>query len=213
MFQTKWFYQADGGGAGSGGAGGSGDGGNVGNGGNGGNGGNSGANKGGGNNDGKQTAPPNFDEWLKGQPNEIKTLLDGHTKGLKSALDSEREARKDLEKQVRDLAGKAEKGSEAQTELTKLADKISESDRRADFFEAAHAAGISNLKLAYTVAVTDEMFDRRGSVNFEMMKQSYPELFAGAAKPPSGNAGAGRTNNQPPASGMNAFIRKAAGRD
>lgn len=185
MFQ-RWFYEADKGGAGS--------------------------SDGSGEDDGKPEALE-FESWLKEQPVEIQTLLDGHTHGLKTALQSEREARKDLEKQVRDLAGKAEKGSEAQSELTQLADKIAESDRRADFFEAAHAAGVTNLKLAYTVAITDEMFDRRGSVNFETMKQAYPELFAGAAKLPKGNAGNGRTNNQPPTASMNAFIRKATGRD
>lgn len=188
MFQAKWFYEADKGGAG---AGGSGDAGN-----------------GGGNEDPK---PLEYDAWLSSQPDEVKTLLDGHTKGLKSALDSEREARKNLEKQARDLAGKAEKGSEAEKQLTELANTIAESDRRGDFYEAAHAAGVSNLKLAYTVAVQDEMFDKRGNVDFEALKKVYPELFGGR-KAPDGNAGNGTGNNKPAGKSMNDFIRTAAGR-
>jgi phage antirepressor YoqD-like protein len=152
-----------------------------------------------------------FDGWLGEQPDEIKTLLEGHTKGLKSALESERETRKTLEKQVRDLAAKAEKDSDAQKELAGIADQLGEADRKTDFYEAAHAAGVTNLKLAYVVATTDGMFDRRGQVNFETLKQSYPELF-GVKQTVKGNAGTG-TNTEPPTSGdMNAFIRRAAGR-
>ena len=152
--------------------------------------------------------PPTFEAWLEEQTAETKALLDGHTKGLKSALDSERGTRKDLEKQMRDLAEKAEKGSEAQAELTKAADGLAEADRRAGFFEAAHAAGVANLKLAYTVAVQDEMFDRRGEANFEEMKRSYPELFGGKPAIPPGNAGAGTgAPPPPPAPDMNSFIR------
>jgi len=151
-----------------------------------------------------------FDNWLDEQPDPVKNMLDGHTKGLKSALDSERDARKDLEKQVRDLADKSEKGSEAETKLTQLADQISEADQKADFYEAAHAAGVTNLKLAYLVATQDELFDRKGAVNFSSMKDSYPELFGGT-KLPDGDAGSGR-NGQPDAKNMNDFIRKSAGR-
>ena len=154
------------------------------------------------------TPPPTFDAWLEARTPEEKALLEGHTKGLKSALDSERETRKDLEKQVRDLAGKAEKGSEMEAQLTKTADSLADATRRADFMEAAHAAGVTNLKLAYTVAVQDEMFDRQGRPNFESMKAQYPELFA-SGKPviPTGSAGVGTGTEPPPVADMNAFIR------
>jgi hypothetical protein len=160
---------------------------------------------------GGDLSPLVYDTWLGEQSEEIKGLLDGHIKGLKSALESERGTRKDLEKQVRDLAAKAEQDSDAQKSLTEIADKLSGAEQQADFYEAAHAAGITNLKLAYTVAVQDEMFDRRGQVNFETMKQSYPELFGQGGTPP-GNAGAGTDTPPPPAKDMNTFIRRAAGR-
>jgi hypothetical protein len=158
-------------------------------------------------------APVTFDAWIATQPDEIKGLYDTHTKGLRSALDSERVAHKDLEKQVRELAAKADKGSQAQTELTGLADKIADSDRRADFYDAAHTAGVTNLKLAYLAAVKDELFDRQGRVNFDTLRTSYPELFAGTKPPPKGNAGEGTQNNKQPGTGsMNDFIRAATGR-
>lgn len=152
-----------------------------------------------------------FETWQAALPEDQRNLIDGHTKGLKSALESERGTRKDLEKQLRDLAKKAEAGSDAQGQLTKLADELQGADRKADFYEAAHAAGVKNLKLAYTVATTDEMFDKHGRVNFDEMKKTYPELFATAAAP-RGDAGSGTQGQQTAPVDMNANIRKAAGR-
>lgn len=161
----------------------------------------------------QQQQAPTFDQWLATVDDGVKTLIDGHTKALKTALESERNERKGLEKQVRDLAKGAEKDSDAQKKLMELADKMSETDRRAEFYELAHAAGVTNLKLAYLVAVQDEMFDRHGDPNMERLKQSYPELFA-AARTASvqGNAGAGTQNQQQAGGGMNDFIRRSAGR-
>jgi len=153
-----------------------------------------------------------YETWIGEQPEEVRTLLENHTQGLRSALQNERESRRDLERQLRELAQQAEQGSEAQNRLTQMADQVAESERRADFYEQAQAAGVSNLRLAYTVAVSDEMFDRRGNVNFQRMKEQYPELFGAARRAGQGNAGDGTTNNQPPARSMNDFIRRAAGR-
>lgn len=154
-----------------------------------------------------------YETWHESLPQEQKTLIANHTQSLKGALDSERETRKGLEKQVRDLAKKADAGSETQTQLTKLADDLQAADRKADFYEAAHTAGVKNLKLAFTVAVADEMFDKHGRVNFDEMKKSYPELFLGKTTP-AGNAGDGTHQNHPAGSNdMNALIRRRAGRE
>jgi hypothetical protein len=153
-----------------------------------------------------------YDSWISAQAEPVKAMLGGHIKGLKSALESERESRKATERQLRELAGKAEAGSDAQKKLTEVADQVSEADRKADFFEAAHGAGVANLRLAYLAATTDDMFDKRGQVNFETMKTKYPELFGGKPKPPEGNAGSGTGTGQPENKSMNDFIRAAAGR-
>ncbi len=152
-----------------------------------------------------------YEAWFEKQDETVKGFLDGHTKGLKSALDSERETRKGLEKQMRELATKAEKGSDAEKQLTAFADKLAESDRRADFFDAAHKAKVTNLKLAYITAVTDELFDKKGNVSFDTMKKSYPELFA-STKTPAGNAGDGTEGTTNVAADMNSRIRRQAGR-
>jgi F0F1-type ATP synthase epsilon subunit len=153
-----------------------------------------------------------FDGWLEKQPDEVKMLLESNTKGLKTALESERGNRKDMEKQLRDMAKKAEAGSEAQTQLTKLADDLQSADRKTDFYEAAHAAGVRNLKLAFTVATSDEMFDKHGRVNFDEMKKQYPELFGGTPLV-RGDAGSGTNRDNHGAEDMNSRIRRVAGRE
>ena len=156
--------------------------------------------------------PKTYDDWVKTQSEDVQELITENTAGLKSALTSERESRKKFETQVRDLATKAEKGSEAQAELVKVADQAAEADRKADFFEAAHAAGVSNIRLAYIAATKDEMFDKRGNANFEKMREQYPELFGGTPAAPAGNAGTGTQKPPGSASTMNDAIRAMAGR-
>lgn len=153
-----------------------------------------------------------FDTWMAAQDANVRGLLDGHTKGLKNALDSERESRKGLEKQLKDLAGKAEKGSELEKQLNDLLTQQQTAQTRAEFYEAAHAAGVSNLKLAFLVASQEGLIDQKGRVNFDEMKKSFPELFGASQKPAPANAGTGTNAPTAGAQNMNQFIRRAAGR-
>lgn len=153
-----------------------------------------------------------FDTWIAGQDASVKTLLEGHAKGLKSALDSERESRKSLEKQLKDLAGKAEKGSELEKQLGELLSQQQGAQTRAEFYEAAHAAGVSNLKLAYVVASQEGLIDQKGRVNFDEMKKQFPELFGASPKPAPGNAGTGTNNQLSDRTSMDEFIRRKVNR-
>lgn len=163
--------------------------------------------------DAQQQKPFTYEAWLEKQDDQIREMLEGHTKGLKTALDSERESRKGYEKQLRDLAKKAEAGSDAQKQLTEMADQIKTAESRADFYDAAHREGVTNLKLAYLVATQDDLFDKQGRVNFAEMKKSYPELFAGSNGGARGDAGSGTSSAQTgQTTDMNARIRRASGR-
>lgn len=190
-FSKGLYFQSDGAAAGgaAGGAGGSGEAGQA-------------------NGQGGET--PSFEEFIAKQPDNIKGLFESHTKGLRSALESERETRKGFEKQIRELAAKAEKGSDAEKQLLTIGEQLSSVDRKATFYEEAHAAGVTNLKLAYVVASTDELFDKKGNVNFADMKTKYPELF-GVRKAPKGDAAEG-TEGQLSANSMNDVIRRMAGK-
>jgi hypothetical protein len=161
-----------------------------------------------------ETPALSWDDWLKEQPEPVKALLDGHTSGLKSALDSERTAKKDLEKKLRDAAKHATDGSELQKELQKVANDLAEAQARADFFEAAAAAEVTNPRLAYIAARDAGLMDDKRGADFGKLKQQFPELFK---KPvtPAGNAGSGTGGSAPAPTGnaaANFAIRRAAGR-
>jgi len=66
----------------------------------------------------QETTPIEFDTWLAAQADEIRAAYEGHVAGLKSALQSEREQRKEHERAKRD----AEKAREAE-EAQKLAEQ------------------------------------------------------------------------------------------
>jgi hypothetical protein len=176
--------------------------------------------QGGGAGDGKSQAKPtfeNFEAFLDAQPDEVKALIDGHTKGLKSALETERTARKGFEKELRDAAKKLEKGSDERQNLEGLADKLNKEQRRADFFDLAHTAGVTNLRLAWLAAQEEDLIpDDVHRTDFGRIKERYPELFVQAQKEnpktPKANAGEGTGSEQQAAGGMNAFIRASAGR-
>lgn len=173
-----------------------------------------------------QTPPPNetpatWETWLAAQPEaqrqQIETLHSTHTAGLKSALDSERQSRRDLEKQVKDLAKAEKDGSDAQQRLNSIATELETANRRADFYETASKPeiGLVDVKAAWvlTNAEADVYFDRKGSVNFELLKREHPSLFAQPRPTPRGNIGNGAgQGGQGSGADMNAIIRSAAGR-
>lgn len=156
-------------------------------------------------------APVTYEAWLAGQPENVKTLISGNEKNLKSALKTERDARSTLEGELRDAASKLEKGSEAEKKLLSTADQLSETSRRADFYEAAVAVGANNLKLAYLAAKEDDLFDKRGQCDFDKLKKAYPGLFGSGMQ--SNSAGEGTESETLKGKSMNTFIRRSAGRE
>lgn len=160
-----------------------------------------------------QAANETFEAWLEAQPDEVKTkvkpLIEAHTNGLKNALDSERTARGTAEKQLRDLAKKAEKGSELETALNKQADEMAGLQKQSSFFDKAHVAGVKNLKLAYLAANQAGLVTDKGECDFAKLKTEYPELFQAVA---NANAGNGTGGNGTQSFSMNDEIRRRAGR-
>lgn len=153
-----------------------------------------------------------FDKWLGEQPEQVRGGLEKHTSGLKSALENERTQRKDFARQLKDLTGKAEKGSEAEKALGEMSSRLEQSERRAAFYEEAGKPenGCINPKAAFLVAQADDLFKRSGEPDWTAIKAAAPELFG--RKTPPGNAGTGKESPPAAAGGMNQFIRAAAGR-
>lgn len=152
-----------------------------------------------------ETPALEFDTWLQAQDTAVRGMLDSHTQGLRSALETERGNAKQLARQIKDLSGKVEAGSETARQLADLSSRLETEQRRADFYESATAAGCRDLRLAW-LAARDE------GLTVEQVRTQYPTLFAVAKVPPT-HAGNGA---QAPGGGgernINAFIRRAAGR-
>lgn len=154
-----------------------------------------------------------FDAWLTEQPEHVRGGYDKRTQGLKSALETEREQRKELAKQIKDLMPKAEKGSEAEKALGETLSRLEQVERRAAFAEQASQPeiGCSNPRAAFLVAEAEGLFTRQGVPDWAAIKAAAPELFARKTVP--GHAGNGTQSPPPPAGGMNAYIRAATGRN
>ena len=158
--------------------------------------------------------PQTWDAFLETLTPEVKALYEQHTSGLKSALQSERDQRSDLAKQLKEMAGKQKEGSDERKALDEMSKSLEEANARADFFEdaARPEIGCRNPKLAWLAAQTGEGYVRRGKVDWLAIKADYPELFQAATSASSrGNAGSGTGNQQPVPETMDDFIRRKAG--
>lgn len=168
-------------------------------------------------------------------PKEHRKLIDDEIGGLRSALQNERTGRKEdnatLKKQLKELQKQLEEGTEARTSLDEIIgerDKVNEKldleTERSDFFLSAHEAGVINLKLAWLAVQEErannkesEMFDKKGRVDFDTLKEQHPQLFAQEKPAPTvrtrAGSGHGSTNSPAPKRDMNFIIRREAGRN
>ena len=152
-----------------------------------------------------------YKDWFEKQPKDVQKLVSENESGLVSALASERDSRKDLQTKVTDLAKAAEKGSDLEKQLTAIATDLELANSQTDFYEDAHEAGVTNLKLAWLLVQSDEdLLDRKGNANFDAMKKSHSELFTKVAPKPKGNQGEGTGSESPTSEDMNVRIRKKA---
>lgn len=154
-----------------------------------------------------------FEEWFESQTDEVKSLINAHESGLKSALTAERDNTKSLSKQLRELQGVADKGSELEKQLTSLQAKLTESERHSAFIDGAQGAGCTNPKACYKLAKADaDLWKRDGSPDWDAIKETAPEFFQ--RKQPSGSAGSG-TDKDPNAGSkqhpMDVMMRKSLG--
>jgi hypothetical protein len=97
-------------------------------------------------------------------------------------------------------------------QLSEIRADLETASKRAAFYEDAGKPeiGCRNPRLAFMVAQSEALFDRRGAPDWQAIRTAAPELFGPVV--PQGNAGAG-TGSQPAAkTSINDYIRQAAGR-
>lgn len=153
-----------------------------------------------------------YDSLIARLTDDEKAVLTEHTKGLRSALGSEREAKGKLERDLRDLSKQLEGNKDAQAKVDALANDVGKERLRGDFYEEAHNQGVDNLKLAFMAAQQDGLIDDRGRVNWAQLKKDYPQLYRQEPEPKvqiKGNGGEGSRNagQQRQPSSMTDWIR------
>lgn len=129
------------------------------------------------------TEPITWDGWYGTLGNDHKALIDTHLTGLKETVKATRQERDELAKQLKALAGKAEKGSELEAQITQLQAQLTTQTQRAGFVEAAPAKGVTNIAAAWKLALADGLISKDGDTDWEALKKTYPELFAKADPP------------------------------
>lgn len=160
---------------------------------------------------GETAGAQTYDAWYAALDASAKSLVDGHVQGLRTALSAERQQRGELAKNVRDLAKKAEAGSDMEKTLTEVSRRLAQAERRAEFFEGAARPeiGCTNVRLAFLLAEAEDAFDKQGRPDWEFLRKSAPELFR---RPGVGSVDGGAGATSPARLDMNTMIRRAAGR-
>lgn len=158
-------------------------------------------------------APPTPDEWYSSLDDATKPLVDAYAANLKSALKSERDTRKALEKQVKELSQKAGKDNELSAKLEELSNSLAEASRQTAFYEAANSRDDlprNRVAAAYKIAKLDNLIDDEHNVDWDAMKTNHDYLFVEVTKKVAGNAGNGAGAKPQPKKDMNALIRGRA---
>ena len=155
-----------------------------------------------------------FEQFLEKQPESVQKLYETHTSGLKSALQKERDSKKDLDDQLKAATAKAEKGSDLEKTLLELQKQSAASERRARFAEEAITPeiGCTNVKAAFALAVAEDLFKKSGDPDWEAIKKAAPELFKKPGSTTSGKAGDGTGEDGKPKRSMNDLLRAARSR-
>ncbi len=154
-----------------------------------------------------------FTEWISQQPEEIQALYNGHIEKLKADLVETRQARKDLEGQLKEFENDPSKAVLRSPEAQEAKKKVNEAQAKAAFYQAAHDAGVTSLAVAYQAAKDAGLLEEDGGSDFDRLKDLHPELFSARIKHnPPGNAGQGTRGTVPHREDFNDAIRKAAGK-
>ena len=152
-----------------------------------------------------------WESILAEMPDEQRGLYDQHISGMRNALEGEKERRRELSERLQAATNQLEAGSAVRQELEQMKAQLEETQKRADFATEAGSHAVTNVKLAYLAAQEFDLFDRRGNVQWDELRNQAPELFT-QPQPARGNAGSGTSAPPSQAQDMNAHIRRMAGR-
>lgn len=163
----------------------------------------------------QQGEPADFETWLNSADEKlkatIKPLFDAHVSKLMNTVKETRRERDDFQKELRDAIKKLDAKSDEAKNLSGIADKLDEANKRADFYEEAPANGCRNPKAAFALVKADNLYTRSGAVDWKSLKEVAPELFGEVSRlPRKKTAGEGTDKGQASSQTMNEWIRNKA---
>lgn len=129
--------------------------------------------------------PATWDAFLASQPEPVQQLYHAQTKGLKNALDAERQNRKDLEKKMGAAAEQLKELPELQKILQTVQGDLQAANQRANFYQEAPAQGVADYELAFIAAQNGFIEPETGAVNWEGLKVKHAVLFKSNAAAPA----------------------------
>lgn len=163
------------------------------------------------------TEAPDGDTWYDSLDDTSKTALSAYvgneTAKLKTTLDKEREERKALAKQIKELSSKPVDDTAWKAKIEEINTQLGEASLKASFYESA--ADMPQLPAkryaaAYKIAKLDGLISDDGEVDWKALQEQHDYLFSAvstftATKP--GSAGSGLGQKPQPTRGMNDLIR------
>jgi hypothetical protein len=146
-----------------------------------------------------------YETWVEKQDETVKEGINKHYEGLLNSVKATREERDSLSKELKKLSKEVEVNSEAGKLIGELQDKLSASERKANFLEQAARVGCKKPTVAFALANAENLYTEKGEPDWEKIKETVPELFT--VQSIKSDAGSG--TNQKPEANFNAEIRKA----
>lgn len=160
-----------------------------------------------------ETKPTSFEEWLKGQSQQVRDWIDGHVTGLKNALQSQKDANASLRAKLQSVSEDSKKDAEGR--IAAMQAELAAERQRNTFNEGAAKLGIKNSKLAFIAAKEAGLLHEDGTLKEDKFKEQFPELL-GVTEPikkPVTGAGAGAGEVKPVGDmNWNDAVRASAGR-
>ena len=149
-------------------------------------------------NSNKEEVKATFEKWLETQDEGVKTLIAERFQALENTVAAVREERNGYSKELKAVGLKLEKGSEAETLIADLNNRLSVSEQKSNFLSRAITEGCTRPSAAYSIAKSENLITD-GEVDWKKVRETVPELFK--VKDTQTNAGSG---TQKPSSGVSA---------
>lgn len=147
-----------------------------------------------------------FELWLSKQDEPTKALLNARFEALENTVKATRKERDDFRKELKEAGLRLEKGSDAEKTISELSDKLTRTERKANFLELAHREGCSKPGVVFSFANAENLFLEDGNPDWKKIKESVPEFF----KTPDLKTNAGSGTTRPPAASIDDAFRQAA---